>query len=441
MFNNKNDNKDLNCTPRSRYKSRSNCNDIDLENSFFNFLITKDTLSVDKNTFKDLYNKRSVFNRSKKTLDKNYVPEKLIQRKDILKKMLSAYRGIIEGEPTPISCVLLGKGGVGKTTTARFFARNFRDLALDYNVNLVIEYYNCVTFRSKSTILRALLSKISHGSGRGYADDEALKYILTSLVRSKQKLFLIIDEVHLLGTDEIYSILNIAETFSLENSNFSLLLISRKKDWMLIENERISSRVDDKIILEPYNFEHAFEILKYRAEYTFKEDVVNDDLLTMVAQTVVDTKNMRHGIQILRRAGNAADSRVMEHINGELIREASEDAYPNFRADIIDDLNEQELFTLYGVTKSLNETGSPYTTVDDAYAEYKDVCGKYNRVSHVVMSFRKYIRNLSSLKIISSKSVRASMSDRGRRLEVTLLDIPVSKLLEFLTPFIKNRFS
>ena len=86
----------------------------------------------------------------------------------------------MEEEQQPsISCLLLGKGGVGKTVTAKYFGKNFKNIALEKDVNLFIEYYNCINFRSKSKIIRELLAKYTHGSGRGFSDDEALKLILT----------------------------------------------------------------------------------------------------------------------------------------------------------------------------------------------------------------------------------------------------------------------
>ena len=128
-------------------------------------------------------------------------------------------------------------------------------------------------------------------------------------------------------------------------------------------------------------------ILQYRSELAFKEYVFDDDILTMIAQIVVANKNMRHGIEILRKSGLYADKEGLNSITADIIRAASNEVYPTFRGDIVDQLNDQELLALYGIVKSLINKDEPFTLVDDAYEEYLVVCENYSISSHVKMSF------------------------------------------------------
>ena len=396
---------------------------------------------MDEDTFRKEFSKKSVF-KSASSLDSSYVPPMLYCRDDVVKTLIYNFRRILEEpEPLSINCLLLGKGGVGKTVTAKYFGRNFRAIALEAEINVFIEYYNCINFRSKSKIIRELLAKYTHGSGRGFSDDEALKLILTKLNRNNGYMFLIIDEVHLLKPDDILALLDIAETFGHQNAKLSILLISRSTDWMRIETERILSRLNEKIKLKPYDFDDAMLILQYRSELAIKEYVIDDELLNMVAQIVVEHQNMRHGIEILRKSGLYADKESLTKITADVIREASNEVYPTFRGEIIDQLNEQELFALYGIVRSLINKDEPFTLVDDAFEEYGVVCENYSVEAHVKMSYRKYIRQLNQLKIISSKTVRIEDAQRGRHLQITLLDIPAPKLEELLEDLFEKRFS
>jgi Cdc6-like AAA superfamily ATPase len=286
-----------------------------------------------------------------------------------------------------------------------------------------------------------LLAKYTHGSGRGYSDDEALKLILTKLIRDNGYMLLIIDEVHLLKSDEVLAFLNIAETFGHQNAKLSILLICRGADWMRIENERVLSRLYEKIELKPYNFEEALQILQYRSEIALKEDVIDEDLLTMISQIVVENQNMRHGIGIVRKSGLYCDKEGFDHVTADTIRGASDDVYPTFRADIIDGLKDQELLALLGIVRSLMNNGTPFALVDDAFEEYQSICEGYSIEPHVKMSFRKYVRQLNQLKIIASKTVRIEEATRGRHLEITLLDIPAGKLAELLEDIFERKFS
>jgi len=395
---------------------------------------------MDENDFRKPFMNKSVFKQAS-SLDMSYVPDKLYCRDETIKTLIFNFRRILEEEEQPtINCLILGKGGVGKTCTARFFGKNFKNIALEKDINLFIEYYNCINFRSKSKIVRELLAKHTHGSGRGFSDDEALKLILKQLIREKSYMLLVIDEVHLLRPDEILALLDIAETYGHQNAKLSIILISRNKDWMRIETERILSRLNEKIKLKPYNYEEAKQILEYRSELAFKEYVVDDDILNMVSQIVADHQDMRHGIEILRKSGLYADKEGLERINADIIREASNDVYPTFRAEIVDQLNDQELLALFGIARSLINKDEPFTLVDEAFEEYQIISETYSIEPHVKMSFRKYIRTLNQLKIIASKTVRIEEAERGRHLEITLLDIPAFKLEEFLIEIFNRKF-
>ncbi|UCD01698.1 MAG: AAA family ATPase [Promethearchaeota archaeon] len=396
---------------------------------------------MDEDEFRKQFMKKSVF-RQASSLDLSYVPEKLYCRDDALKSLIFNYRRILEEKEQPsVNFLILGKGGVGKTVTARFFGKLFKTIAIENDVKLFLEYFNCIHFRSKSKIIRELLAKYQHGSGRGFSDDEALKLILSQLIREKGYMLLIIDEIHLLKPDEVLAFLDIAETFGHQNAKLSLLLISRSKDWMTIENERILSRLNEKILLKPYNFEESMQILDYRVELALRENVIdNINLLEMIAQIVVDHKNMRHGIEILRKSGSYCDKEGLDRITADIIREASNDVYPTFRNDIVDQLKDQELLALYGIVRSLINNGEPFTLVDDAFDEYNVICENYSIEPHVKMSFRKYVRQLTQLKIVASKTVRIEDATRGRHLEITLLDIPATKLLELLDDILEKKF-
>jgi cell division control protein 6 len=395
---------------------------------------------MDENKFRAEFSKKSVF-RQASSLDFSYVPDILYCRDETIKELIHNFRRIIEEDMQPtINILITGKGGVGKTVTARYFGKNFRTIALENNVKIFIEYFNCINFRSKSKIIRELLAKYTHGSGRGFSDDEAIKLILSKLVRDEGYILLIIDEIHLLKPKEVWALLDIAESYGHQNAKLSILLISRTKDWMRIETERILSRLNSKIKLNPYDYEDSLKILKYRTEIAFKDGIISDDIVEMIAQIVVQHGNMRHGIEILRKCGLYADKEGFNHITADMVREASDQVYPTFRGDIVDKLNDQELLALYGISQSLLTREEPYTVVDDAYEQYNIICETYDMDSHVKMSFRKYVRQLDDLKIIATKTVRIDENKRGRHLEITMLDIPPKKLLELLDNIFEKKF-
>jgi archaeal cell division control protein 6 len=400
---------------------------------------------MDEDEFRKQFMKKSVF-KKRNSLESSYIPEKLYGCDETIKSLIFNYRPILDDiKQSSVNCVLLGKGGIGKTLIANFFGNVFKTIALEKDINLFVEYINCIIFRSLREIIKELLSKYVHKSIRGLSKAEALKIILTELIKREGYMLLIIDEVSMLKSEEVFELLNIAETFNYQKNDplsakLSFLLVSREREWMRIEYERILSRLNQKIKLKPYNYEEIFQILQNRASLAFKENVITNDLLEMVSQIVNEHKNVYHGIEILRKSGLMADKEGKDRIMADMIRKASNEVYPTFRVDIIDRLQDQELLVLYGLTASLLHKDEAFTIVDEAYDEYQTICETYGIEPHVKMSFRKYARTLNELKIITSKKVRIEDADRGRRLEITLLDIPAEKLEEILIDIFDKKF-
>jgi len=396
---------------------------------------------MDENDFRQPFMKKSVFKQAS-SLDMSYVPDKLLCRDDIIKNLIFNFRRILEEHEQPsINCLILGESGVGKTAIARWFGKNFHSFAIEKGTNISVEYYNCLNFRTKSKIIRELLAKHTHGSGRGFSDEEALKRILKQLIRENGYMLLIIDEVHLLSPDEIFSFLGISETFGHQNAKISIILISRSKDWMTVETTDILSKLNSTFTLGPYSFDDALSILKYRSDLAFKKNVIDHDIITMVSQIVSDHEDMRHGIEMVRKSGLYADREGLVRINADMIRDASNDVYPTFRGEIVDQLNDHELLTLFGIVRSvINRYDDAYTLVDDAFEEYQIISETYSIEPHTKKTFRKYIQTLTKLRVISSQMVRIEETERGRHLEISLIDIMPERLEDYLIEIFNKKF-
>ncbi len=135
------------------------------------------SVKADLDFFNFEVNKFSVF-KNREVLDPNYVPnDSLSNRNDVLKALIFRFRRILDEKGNvSTNCLLSGPGGIGKTLVNKFFAKNFRNIALrTFPSEFHVEYFNCLEYRGIGKILKSVLSKVSFTSNAGISDVLAWK--------------------------------------------------------------------------------------------------------------------------------------------------------------------------------------------------------------------------------------------------------------------------
>ena len=396
---------------------------------------------MDDDIFEKILRTESVF-KDQSTLNQAWVPkknQKLLARDSEIRKLTAIHRPIIDTEGEfSVNTLILGTGGIGKTLTARYFGRKFREAVLKRGIKLTIEYYDCLQHRTKSSILRNISEKLHYSAGHGYSDNEIMEQILKELRKREESLLIILDEIHNLSSDDILALFNASIGFGEKNTRFCIIAVTRPADWYKVDNEKISSRVQDTIRMQHYTREEAFEILRYRRNLAFREGILEDDILELITDIVTENKNMRIGIDIMRACGIRADELGESSITSEMILESRNEINPTFRADVIDNLKLHEQIALWAIAKSLLNSGEPFTKVEDTYETYNILCEELNIKPHVQMSFRKYVRNLADVKAIHKEYLNPTVEKKGRQLEIKLTDISAEKLCEYFKKNIPN---
>ncbi len=399
-------------------------------------------ITMNDDIFSKYLKTESVF-KDQSSLNQAWVPsnkQKLICRDEELAKLILLHRPIIAtrgGYST--NTLVLGKGGIGKTITVRYFGRRFREAVLKEELKITIEYYDCLQYRTKSSILRNISEKLHYSAGHGYSDNEILEQILKELIKRKESLLIILDEAHKLPPEDILALLNASIGFGEKNTRFCIICISRESDWFKVDNEKISSRMQDKISMKPYGKEKSMDILRYRRNLAFRDGILEDDVVDLIADIVVEQENMRTGVDIMRACGIHADENLISYVDAEMVLQSRESISPSFRADILDNLKIHEQLTLWAVASALKHSGDPYTKVEESFEYYEMICEELGYKAHVQMSFRKYIRNLADVKAIHKEYLNPTSEKKGRQIQVKLIDIPAEKVCEYFEKAIPNR--
>ncbi|MCK5588658.1 MAG: AAA family ATPase, partial [Candidatus Lokiarchaeota archaeon] len=325
---------------------------------------------------------------------------------------------------------ITGTAGVGKTAVARYCGKHIENAAKKKGIAIKFILYNAHTFRTKTSILRNLLTDHFNVTARGFSDEEILGMLVKRLEKDDMRLIITLDEANLLGSDEILSIIHASEVFGIGRSRISTIIICRRTEWRAILNAPLSGHIHDQINIPGYTRDELVDILTYRAQLAFNPGVISEEIIEMVAEIASQTQNARHGIEILLRAGKMADYEHNSEINAENVRRAKVGVYPELRPDVLDDLNDHELLTALGLARRLKHHGITATTINEAYKYYQIACEEKGFKAQSMSAFRKYVSHLDSVGIIGKAVGPLGRGRRGRRARITLYDLPATVLEE-----------
>ena len=373
---------------------------------------------------------KSIF-KSESTLYPEYVPTELPTREEEIERLVRNFRSLLGQEGSfSVNVAIIGDAGMGKTALCKYTMKRFEEAANNRNINVKFLYYNCHSFRSKTAILRNILSEHFHIQSRGFSDEEILDMLVKRLTKEKIRLIIAIDEANMLNSEDILSIFHAGEYFGSEQSMISTIVISRPMEWRSLLNVPLSGHIHDKIDLSGYDRDKLLQILEYRAQTALYPTSYSDETLNLIADICASSQNARHGLEILYRSGKLADLKHESFINPEYIRAARADVYPELRRDVLKDLRKHELLAALGVARKLSTKGITSTTVDDSYDSYVLCCEEYNEEIRGKSTFRSAVETLHKVGIIGKTVGPIQEGKRGRRAKITTFDIPATVLVE-----------
>ncbi|MFX0169183.1 MAG: Cdc6/Cdc18 family protein [Candidatus Hodarchaeota archaeon] len=382
----------------------------------------------------------SVF-KNEETLHPAFIPPELPNRQDQLVRLGHDFKPLLNTEGAyAVNVAVVGKPGTGKTVSIRYFGRGLEKAAAKRGIKVRFEYYDCFMFRTKSAILRDLLTERFKVTSRGFSDEEITTMIHRRLSRENIRLVLCLDEAYILGQD-LLSIIHASEVAKHGQAYISTLIACRVVDWQNTLSFPLSGRLHDRVDMPSYTEEELFEIMKYRSDLAFHKGVVTDEILKMVSSISASTQNARHGIEMLYLAGKAADRTGIRPLVPDLIRRAKQEVYSELRSDVLYGLRDQEILVLAAISRKLKLEKSSSTTIAKVYENYQLICEELGVKKQALPTFRKTIDALVSLGILGKVVESISDGRRGRRARLTLMDIPVEVFDERVNEILQRRRS
>lgn len=377
------------------------------------------------NTIEDELMSSSVI-KNLNTLDFDYVPEEIIHRDEQLRFLAQMFKPLLSRVPQNV--VIKGPVGTGKTVIAKKFCSSLINLARKQGKIIEYVHINC---RKRSTDAMVLLGILNHFDSRfpdrGFSVQEMLQVLRKQLQKRDAQLLAILDEADALlkksGSNLIYDLTRFSDESSMEKIPVSLLLISTKDIIPMLDPATLSTFKRSNVLsLDKYTRDELYDIVRQRVDLAFHNDTVNEDCIDLIADIASEWGDARFAIELLWKAGIAADHQRVEMVTPEHVRAAKAETYSIVTESKLKNLDRHQLFTLYAVAKRLKKDGTAYVNTGDAEKTYAVTCEEYDEKPRTHTMFWNYLKEIEGVGFINIKP--SGKGHLGTTQLISLPDIP-----------------
>ena len=245
-------------------------------------------------------------------LEQTYLPRKLPYREDQQQYLAECIKPLFD-KRNGRNILISGAPGIGKTACIKFLLRKLRE----HSDNIVPVYVNCWKKDTSYKIISDIASQLDIRT-TDMSGDQIFDAVIKKINKNQGTVFAFdeIDKVQ--DHDFLYRIV--------EDIPFkTIFLITNIPDWVAKLDQRVLSRLMlEKEDFRPYDFEETRGILREREKYAFVNDVWDYDAFEEVIKKTFELKDLRAGLFLLKRSGEAAETRASRKIEPNDVTKAVE---------------------------------------------------------------------------------------------------------------------
>ncbi|MEN6517540.1 MAG: ORC1-type DNA replication protein [Methanospirillum sp.] len=327
--------------------------------------------------------------RDSEVFDPDFVPEQFNFREAQMRELAFQLRPGLRGA-RPLNTVCRGPPGTGKTTTVR---KLFAEVE-EASKALVPIYVNCqldnTTFGIISEVYSRLTGHLPRSSGT--STKKVFDAVARLLEHDDRILVVALDDAnYLLFNNELNRVLYMLLRTHEVHPGTKIAVIVILSDLSVNLPERLDARVQSifrpgEVYFSPYMADEVRSILDERARQGFYPGVLPGEELDLVVDQTMKSGDLRVGIDLLKRAGIAAEMDGRRRIEeGDVCRAYTASRYLHLDA-VIRTLRDEERAVLEGLARA--SAGSDEITSGDLFERIRGVCGiKYTRFWEIITKF------------------------------------------------------
>ena len=356
-------------------------------------------------------------------LDFDYVPEDLPHREEQLRFLAQMFKPILSSVAQNV--VIRGPVGTGKTVIAKKFCKSIVSIARKKGQIIEYVHINC---RKRSTDAMVLLGVLNHFDprfpDRGFSVQEMLQVLSKQLIKRGAHLLLVLDEADALlsksGSDLVYNLTRFSDESFRDRNPVSLLLISQKDVMPMLDSSALSTfKRSNLISLDKYTRDQLYDIVKKRVDLAFHSNTVHEDCIDLISDIASEWGDARFAIELLWKAGVAADHQRVQMVAPEHVRAAKAETYSVVTESKLRNLERHHILTLYAIAKRLKKDGTAYVNTGDAEKTYAVTCEEYDEKPRTHTMFWNYLKDIEGAGFINIK-----LSGKGQLGTTQLISLP-----------------
>ncbi|WP_435197398.1 Cdc6/Cdc18 family protein [Natronomonas sp. EA1] len=382
-------------------------------------------------TSDDLFIREDPIFANKELLEINHLPDegRIVGRDQEIKQLANAVNPAIFGQ-SPSNVLIYGKTGTGKSLCAKYVSNRLVSTAEEEGINAAFAYVDCAQDTTETQAVQTIATELNTDATEIYIPDKGIstatyyKRLWAILDSEYDVVIVILDEIDKLDDDDILMQLSRAgEAGKITSSKIGVIGISNKIKYKDRMDERVkSSLCEREFVFPPYDASQLNEIMSARGD-AFREGVLDNGVIPRAAALAArEHGDARKAIDILRYAGEIAQSEGDTTVHEEYITQARQRAESDRFRELIRGSTPHSRHVLQALTLlSLNNPDEKAFRTTRIYETYEQVCRQVGTDALSLRRVRDLLKELSFLDVVE-QARRSGGSAEGSYTEHQLLE-------------------